>query len=107
MVQIKQIYKKQYISRKTLRDRGLTIKDGIFDIFLEKVNQQVALAVEKELHTEIASNHHKDIWDKYSELLSIEGFNSKVTQDWLTQNIPALPQIEREWQEIILNRIVS
>lgn len=102
------IPEKQYISRKTLRDCGLTIKDEIiFCQFLNKVNQQIAQAVEKELHTEIAVNHSKETLDKYSRLLSSDGFNSKITQDWLTQNIPALFQIEREWQEIILNRIAK
>ncbi len=94
-----------YIKRQELRELGFDQLENEFLPLLDKFNQQIAVAIEKEIPKEIKQNYNKEILNIYFNLIKEYQFSSSIVQHWLKKNIAALDEITADYKELIFHRI--
>lgn len=94
-----------YIKRQELRELGFDQLENEFLPLLDKLNQQIAVAIEKEIPKEIKQNYNKEILNIYFNLRKKHQFSSSIVQHWLKENIAALDEITTDYKELIFYRI--
>ena len=87
-----------FIHRQNLREIGFTQPDKIFLPILEKINQQVAHTIDRE----VRMNIKPEMLPEYLELLGQHPISSPIAQRWLKQHVPDIDSITTDRINIAL-----